>query len=437
MILEATESSRRRSALGLHYGYVVLGVSVLVVTGALGFGRFAYTLILPSMQEGLRLSNAQMGLIASGNFLGYTLAALVVGVLAARLGPRLVVTVGLVLVGGTMLATGLVQGFAAAVVARTLTGIGSAGGNVSVLSLVTPWVARPRRGMASGMLVAGSGVGLLLAGQIVPRVIAASGDGGWRASWYVLGAAVLASAVLSGLLLRNHPRDSGLAPLWSELESEGPRSTPAPIASSSHGSRVDGAADGSAAGLSAVVRLGVIWRMGIVFAAFGFTYLTYGTFYAAHLMRHGVGAVEAGNLWGVVGVLSLGGTILWGGCSDRLGRRATLVIVYLIQAASLALLAADSSYPVIVLSSVLYGLAGWSIPAIMAAAVGDVVAEPLVPPAMGLLILLLGIGQILGPGVAGVIADAAGSFAPAFALAAGVAVLGALGSLTLRRAADG
>ena len=48
--------------------------------------------------------------------------------------------------------------------------------------------------------------------------------------------------------------------------------------------------------------------------------------------------------------------------------------------------------------------------------------------------LFFGIGQAAGPSAAGAVADVAGSFAPAFWLAAGVALLGALSSLLLRHA---
>ena len=43
---------------------------------ALGIGRFAYTPILPAMQERFDLSNAAAGTLASSNYLGYLLGAL-------------------------------------------------------------------------------------------------------------------------------------------------------------------------------------------------------------------------------------------------------------------------------------------------------------------------------------------------------------------------
>ena len=42
----------------------MLGLGTLVVFGSLGLARFGYTAILPSMQEGLGLTNVQAGGVA-------------------------------------------------------------------------------------------------------------------------------------------------------------------------------------------------------------------------------------------------------------------------------------------------------------------------------------------------------------------------------------
>ncbi|MCD6360682.1 MAG: hypothetical protein J7M38_07400, partial [Armatimonadetes bacterium] len=49
----------------LHYGWVVLAMSTLVVFGSLGLARFGYTVVLPAMQEGLGLDNTHAGALAT------------------------------------------------------------------------------------------------------------------------------------------------------------------------------------------------------------------------------------------------------------------------------------------------------------------------------------------------------------------------------------
>jgi MFS family permease len=119
----------QRAGAPFHYGYVVLSLIVLAVFASLGLGRFGYTSILPAMQAGLKLTNTQAGELQSWNLLGYVLAALVAGLLAARYGPRLVIAVSLVLAGVAMALTGFIPTLDGARVGRFLAGVGGAGGN--------------------------------------------------------------------------------------------------------------------------------------------------------------------------------------------------------------------------------------------------------------------------------------------------------------------
>jgi MFS family permease len=68
----------------------------------------------------------------------------------------------------------------------------------------------------------------------------------------------------------------------------------------------------------------------------------------------------------------------------------------------------------------------------MAAACGDVLGPRMAPAAFGFITLFFGVGQAIGPSVAGAMADASGSFVSPLLLASGVALVGALGAATLR-----
>jgi fucose permease len=89
------------------YRWVVLAMGFLAVFGALGFGRFGYSAILPAMQEDLDISSAAAGSLASWNLGGYVVMAAVGGLLASRFGPRKVVAVGSIAAAIGMLLTGL------------------------------------------------------------------------------------------------------------------------------------------------------------------------------------------------------------------------------------------------------------------------------------------------------------------------------------------
>ena len=84
--------SKRR---GIHYAWIVLACSTLVVFGALGLARFGYSIVLPAMQEGLGLDNTGAGALATANLVGYLALSLIGGALASRFGPRWVASLGM------------------------------------------------------------------------------------------------------------------------------------------------------------------------------------------------------------------------------------------------------------------------------------------------------------------------------------------------------
>ncbi|MFN7088783.1 MAG: YbfB/YjiJ family MFS transporter [Candidatus Paceibacteria bacterium] len=63
----------------MHYAWVIALTGTLVTILAHGFGRMSYSVILPSMREGLKLTYTQLGSIATGNFIGYLSLAIIGG----------------------------------------------------------------------------------------------------------------------------------------------------------------------------------------------------------------------------------------------------------------------------------------------------------------------------------------------------------------------
>jgi MFS family permease len=406
-----------QEARHLHYAWFVLAAATLVVFGALGLARFSYTMVLPSMQLGLGLNNSQAGGLAAANLVGYLTLSVIGGALAARYGSRIVIAAGLALAGAGMLLTGISDSYAGAAIWRTLSGIGSGASNVPVMGLLAAWFVQRRRGLAAGIAVTGSSLALILLGPLVPHVIAAYGGIGWRICWFIFGGATLALAILAFAILRNLPSEMGLLPMGAPPD-EAPAALVAPQTGGLH--------------WGSVYRSGIVWYMGMIYVAFGFSYIIYVTFFTKYLIAEGgYTQGQAGRLFMLMGWFSLLCGLIWGWVSDVLGRRAALVIVYLIHAVAFALFALCKLPTGFTFSAILYGLSAWSIPAIMAAMCGDILGPRLSPAGLGFVTLFFGIGQAAGPYVAGMIADASQSFSPAMLLAAGVALLGACGSLLL------
>lgn len=382
--------------------------------GALGLARFGYTMLLPPMQAALDLDNTQAGALATANLVGYLAMTVIGGALASHVGPRIVIALGLAVAALGMLLTGLAETFGAALGWRALTGIGSGASNVPVMALLSAWFVQRRRGLAAGIGVTGSSLALILLGPLVPRLLADHGEDGWRLCWFGFAGLTLLIAILALLVLRNRPADVGLRPVGTSGEA-----TPA-------ASVADGLHWGS------VYRAGVIWHVGLVYVAFGFSYIIYMTFFTKYLVAEAhYSAVEAGRLFMTMGWVSLLCGLIWGWASDHIGRKGALITVYLIQAVAFGLFALWPSPTGLTLSAVLFGLTAWSIPAIVAALCGDLLGARLAPAGLGFVTLFFGIGQAIGPSAAGAVADATGSLAPAMLLAAGAALLGAIGSLLL------
>lgn len=403
----------------LHYAWVVLVMGTLVVFGALGLARFGYSVVLAPMQAGLGLDNTQAGLLATANLVGYLLLSLIGGALASRFGPRVVIGAGLGLAGAGMLLTGVVQGFLGAAVWRALTGVGSGASNVPVMGLLSAWFGARRRGLATGIAVSGSSLALMFVGPAVPAILTREGPEGWRACWLLFGGITLVLALSSLVLLRNRPSEKGLRPLGADNAEAGPQAGSPP--------------GGGKLAWDSVYKSGRVWHLGLVYTAFGFSYIIYMTFFVKFLTAEaGYTRAQAGELFMLMGWCSLFCGLVWGTVSDRIGRRGALMIVYLIQAAAFGLFALRPDGAGLTVSAVLFGLTAWSIPAIMAAACGDVLGPRLAPAALGFITLFFGIGQAVAPGIAGAMADASGSFSPAFLLAAAVAFLGFLGAWRIR-----
>ena len=172
-------------------------IGLVALAGAMGIGRFSLTPILPLMQQDAGLSLAAGSWLATGNYLGYLVGAVVCIALTPR--PAFAIRWGLLCVGLFTLAMGLCESEPAWLALRLLAGVASAFVLVGTSAWAMPILARHGREEWSGHVFAGVGIGIAFAGLFG---LAAGVDAwGSRATWIALGlvALLLAASIWRGL----------------------------------------------------------------------------------------------------------------------------------------------------------------------------------------------------------------------------------------------
>ncbi|MBW2472454.1 MAG: MFS transporter [Deltaproteobacteria bacterium] len=404
--------------ISLHYGWYIVAAGLLCVFAGLGFGRFALGMLLPAMGQSLQLTYSQMGLISTANFVGYLLAVLVCSHISARIGSRLLIFLALLLVAFSMLLVSLADDFISVAFFYTLTGMGSGASNVPMMALVASWFSTRQRGKAAGFIVIGSGFAILLSGKLIPFINQLSSADGWRISWLVLGIIVLIIAVICLLIIRDSPAELDLQPFTGEQKTQ------------------KGGENLIDTGQASVTKKD-IYHLGAIYFLFGYTYVIYATFIVTTLVQErGFSETVAGNFWSWVGFLSLFSGPVFGTLSDRLGRKAGLIMVFTIQMFAYLLVALSLPGTFLYFSIACYGIVAWSIPSIMAALVADYVGPQKTARVFGLITFIFALGQIAGPAVAGFLAEKYGTFSSSFLMASLFAGLAVLLSSLLKKPAE-
>jgi MFS family permease len=396
----------------LHYAWVIAGIGFLIIFACIGLGRYAYTMLLPSMQAGLGLSYDRMGYIGTGNFSGYLLAVILAPRLIRRFRPRVVIAGGLTLITLSLLGVSASCGFIIPLALYFLVGMGTGFANIPTMALISHWFRSDQRGKAAGLMIGGNGAAIVLAGMLVPLLNRSFGANGWRAGWLLLAMIALLVTVLATRLVRNHPSEMGLEPL-------GRARPPSPDQLVPREHRGDGA---------------LLVRLGLLYLAFGATFMVYGTFIVTTMVReYGFSEAKAGIYWSWAGFFSLFSGLVFGSLSDRIGRRHGLALVFAVQTAAYLLAGLKSGCLGLMLSIAFYGSAVFAIPAIMAAAVGDYLGLNRAASAFATVTVFFAAGQTVGPALAGIIGKATGSFTGAYLLAALVTFVAMVFALLLRQ----
>jgi predicted MFS family arabinose efflux permease len=166
------------------------GLLALVV--AQGIGRFAFTPILPMMQEDAGVSLAEGGWLAAANYLGYLVGALWAMVQPARADRA--IRAALAITSAATVAMAFAEGLVAWLALRALAGVSSAWVLIHISSWCAQALARLGRPALNGLVFAGVGTGIVLAGGLC--LVLMTAGAGSRSAWLSLGAIGIVITVL-------------------------------------------------------------------------------------------------------------------------------------------------------------------------------------------------------------------------------------------------
>ena len=390
-------------------------VTLLTLAASAGvsqsFGRFTYSLLFADLRDGFDLSNTVAGALGSLNLVLYVVGSLAVALTVGRTGLSGAVRIGVAgnVVGLALLAWSPNVGVAA--FALALTGFCAAGVWVGTPGLAAELLGPERRGAAAGWMTGGVGSGMVAAAAIDgllnrpnsaepgEAVLAAADLSHVRSVYrieFIIGAAVLIALAVAVRRWSRTPGRTGFG--------------------------------GARAALAKVPQAG---RLITAYTLHAFVVTTVLTFIVDHLEGYAdlFDARDAAIAFSSIGIGSIAGGPIFGRSADRLGRRRTVTIGFVVSMISVVFMTA---YPLLAaggqalawVSAFIFGTAFTGIIASIAARVSDNLSGDEFGSAYGVATIVFGLGLAAGPQLGGATADWFDSFGPAFGLAVAACVAG-------------
>ena len=404
--------------LPIFYGWVV--VAVVFVTMGVGINaRTAFSLLFPPILDEF---GWERGVIAGAFSFGFLVSAALspsLGRLMDRRGPRVVIELGVLLIGlGMLLATVVTRPWHLYATLGVMVGGGSVCIGYTGQSLFLPnWFVR-RRGLAMSLAFSGVGVGSVI---LLPWMQTLIGRSGWRTACWAMGLLVLLLLVPLNLLLRRRPEDMG-------LEADGDRAI-AGSAVARPSNVVDAAWAAVDWTLGRAARTARFWWIALGYFLGLFAWYAVQVHQTKYLVEIGFSPTHAAWALGLVSLVAVPGQIGLGHLSDRIGREWVWTVGSLgFVLCFLALLALrHAPTPALLYLMVIsQGLLGYSLTSVIGAVPLEIFEGRHYGAIFGTLMLAAIAGGAAGPWVTGALYDVAGSYTLAFCIAIVGSALSAL-----------
>ncbi len=368
------------------------GCAILV---GIGLARFAYTPLIPALIQAHWFSPSSAAYLGAANLLGYLFGAVAAHRIAQHWGPRRVLGWSLLLTVISLLACARPWGFAWYAFWRGLAGITGA-----LLMVLAPPAALSRvpardRPRSAAVIFTGVGLGIILAGTLVPWLAALS----LTLTWLALGLLAGVLALVSW-------------PVWRALP--------------------DQAAGHSASSAAPIPAL----AFGLVLTAYALDavgFVPHTLFWVDYIARElGRGLRSGGHFWMLFGVGAVTGPMVAGILAGRVGFHRGLTLELTLKAAGVALPLLSSSTPVLAVSSLLVGMLVPGVVTMASGRVAELVPLARQQQAWGWMTTAFAMAQAAAGYSMSWAYDQIGSYRPLFAVAA-VALAAAVACAVLGR----
>jgi len=328
----------------------------------------------------------------------------IVGMLVDRLGPRRVMLAGACVLGSACLLASRIDSVWSL---YAVIGVLAAAGVCAVSwvpsgALIARWFAE-RRGSMMGLAFSGMGAGVLAVGPLAQWLIIVYG---WRAAYVVLGLGTLATLLpLIWLGVREAPvpaQPDGAAALRT-VSADPPRE------------------------VRTALRTRAFWALFVAYLCTPLAVFSVVTHQVAFAVDHGFPRLFVAGIFGLTGLLSVAGRILFGVAADRIGRALSATISYGCTAlGTLCLLSLEIQPHAAALYAyaLLFGLGFGARGPIITAMASQLFPGRRFGAIYGFLSVGNGIGGGVAPWYAGVIHDVTGSYRVAFLIAVSFCVIG-------------
>jgi MFS family permease len=400
------ETNKAFPGAKLYYGYIMVIASTLILVGALGI-HYAFGVFFKPLIADFHWSRAVTSGAVSLSFILQGFSSIGLGALNDKLGPRITLSLSGVILGmGYLLMSQVHHLWQLYLFYGVMVGCGLGGIFVPVTSSVAHWFG-VRRNSMTGIVVAGIGIGTLIA-PIVANWLISLYD--WRRSYLILGIAVLIIVITAAQFLKGKPK-FGEMPAGEVFAAHTP-----------------------AKGLlfKEALYTSRFWIAFAIFVCFGICLYVVLVHIVPFATDNKISAVSAAGIISAIGGVSILGKVVFGRIGDKIGNRNLYLVGFsLMTAAFLWLLTARDIWMMYIFA-VIFGLAYAACAVCQSPVVAALFGLKSHGVILGALNCAYNIGAAIGPAAAGFLFDVQGDYHWAFLISAVVAVMGLILALVLK-----